>query len=211
MPEPRASRRLRALGLAVALGVVAGVVAALVHGTGTRAASSAPRPLRAQIRWDPGEKAAPGFVLRDENGRVSSLAALRGHPVLLTFLDSVCTRECPIEGRVLADVERRIARTDAVVTVVSVDPWSETPATVRRYARKARWTGGWHWFLGSAAALRPVWGSYHVGVRRVPGDVMHSAVLYLIDRHGDLRAGYLFPFAAGAVARDVRTVAGGGA
>lgn len=210
MPDARRSRPLRAVALAIAIGVVAGGVAALLHGTGTTAASSAPRPLRAQIRWDAGEKQAPTFVLGGENGRRSSLAALRGRPVLLTFLDSVCKRECPIEGHVLADVERRIARTGAVVAVVSVDPWSETRATVRRFARKAGWTGRWEWFLGSAPALRPVWRAYHVGVRRVPGDVMHSVVLYLIDRRGDLRAGYLFPFSAEDVARDLHTLARGG-
>lgn len=210
MRRAQGFRALPAVALAVAIGAFAGVAAAMLHSKGSTIASGAPRPLRAQIRWDAGEKRAPVFTLRDAKRGRLSLAALRGRPVLLTFLDSVCKRECPIEGRVLADVERRLASTRATVAIVGVDPWAETPATVRRFTRKADWTGRWEWFLGSAAALRPVWRSYRVGVRRTPGDVMHSLVLYLIDGRGDLRGGYLFPFAAADVAHDVRVLATGG-
>lgn len=200
---------LRAIGLAVVLGAVAGSGVALVHGNGGNASTGRPQATRAQVRWDAGEKLAPVFALRDQNGRRLSFASWRGRPVVLTFLDSVCKRECPVEGRVLTDVERHARGTGMVLAVVGVDPWSETPATVRRFARKLHWTGDWHWFLGSLHTLRPVWNAYGIAVRRIPGDVAHSVALYVIDRRGDLRAGYLFPFSAPDVARDVRTLAAG--
>jgi protein SCO1/2 len=207
MTEPRL-RRVRTIGLAVALGSAAGIGAALVHGVGGTAASSPrPRVLRAQVRWDTGEKPAPPFALRDEAGRRLSLTSFRGRPVLLTFLDSVCKRECPLEGRALTDVERQARSTGMVLAVVGVDPWSESSTTVRRFARRLHWTGRWHWFLGSARALRPVWRAYGVDVRRTPGDVAHSIVLYVIDRSGDLRAGYLFPFSTSDVVHDLRALA----
>lgn len=207
------NRRLhaRALALAVAVGVAAGTAAALVHGSGGNAADGRPDGMRAQIRWDPGEKVAPVFALRDQTGRRLSLAAWRGRPILLTFLDSVCKRECPIEGRVLTDVERQARGTGMVLAVVGVDPWSETAATARRFARRLHWSGDWHWFLGSLHTLRPVWRAYHIAVRRIPGDVAHNVALYVIDRHGDLRAGYLFPFSASDVAHDVHVLAAGSA
>ena len=40
--------------------------------------------------------AAPGFSLSDQDGRPVSLASLRGKVVLLTFLDPVCTSDCPL-------------------------------------------------------------------------------------------------------------------
>lgn len=207
MTEPRL-RRIRTIGLAVALGSAAGIGAALIHGVGSTAASS-PRPqvLRAQVRWDPGQKPAPGFALRDEAGRRLSLTSFRGRPVLLTFLDSVCKKECPLEGRALTDVEREARSTGMVLAVVGVDPWSETSTTVRRFARRLHWSGRWHWFLGSLRALRPVWRAYGIDVRRIPGDIAHSVALYVIDTHGDLRAGYLFPFSPSDVAHDVRALA----
>jgi hypothetical protein len=37
----------------------------------------------------------------------------------------------------------------------------------------------------------------------VRGDIVHSTALYVIDRHGDERAGFLMPFVPGLVAGDL--------
>ena len=39
---------------------------------------------------------AKGFQLTDQHGQLVSLASLRGKVVLLTFLDPVCTTDCPL-------------------------------------------------------------------------------------------------------------------
>ena len=127
--------------------------------------------------------------------------------VLLTFLDSKCVRECPIEGRVLGDVLRGIKATRADTVVVSVDPWADTPASARTFAARSGWSGDWQWLLGNKAALAPVWRAYNIAVKRTPHDILHSTALYLIDPAGDLRAGYLFPFSAAAVTQDVKRLA----
>ena len=55
-----------------------------------------PWPSRATApRWT---LPAPGFQLTDQNGQPVSLASLRGKVVLMTFLDPVCTTDCPIIG-----------------------------------------------------------------------------------------------------------------
>jgi cytochrome oxidase Cu insertion factor (SCO1/SenC/PrrC family) len=192
--------------LAATIGVAIGLAAALLHGSPRSAAQ--PTPLRAQITWTAGARPAPGVALRDESGATISLHSLRGHVVLLTFLDSRCTRECPLEGRVLGDVLRGIKGTGADTVVVSVDPWADTPVTARIFAERAGWSGNWRWLLGNKAALAPVWRAYNIAVKRTPGDILHSTALYLIDPAGDLRAGYLFPFSAAAVTQDVRRLAG---
>lgn len=211
MPIMRMRRpggRSSTIALALTLGVALGLAAVLVRGTTrTPAAQPALYPMRAQVTWGRGTKRAPAFSLRDQNDRPTSVAALRGHPVLLTFLDSVCRSECPLEGRALADVQRRIAGSGAVLAVVSVDPWADTPETARAFARKSHWDSGWRWLFGSVRSLRPVWAAYSIGVQRRRGDVAHSTALYLIDGRGYLRAAYLFPFASSAVAHDVRAVA----
>jgi cytochrome oxidase Cu insertion factor (SCO1/SenC/PrrC family) len=187
------------------IGIAIGLAAALVH----RSRGSAPRPspLRAQITWPAGLKAAPGLALRNQKGAAVSLQGLRGRVVLLTFLDSRCTRECPIEGRVLGDVLRGIKGTGAHALVVSVDPWADTPASARAFAARSGWSANWQWLLGDRSALAPVWHAYNIAVKRTPGDILHSAALYLIGPAGDLRAGYLFPFSASAVTHDVERLA----
>src|SRR5438093_955729 len=87
----------------------------------------APAPaLHAQATWPAGARRAPDFRLRDQAGRPMTLSSQRGRVVLLTFLDSHCTQECPIQGRLLAGVQRRLgARTRVALVVVTVDPWAD--------------------------------------------------------------------------------------
>jgi protein SCO1/2 len=206
MPR-RLPLQLRLAVFAATIGIAVGVAAALVHRSQGSAAQ--PGPLRAQITWAAGAKAAPGLALRDQSGATVSLKSLRGRVVLLTFLDSKCTRECPIEGHVLGDVFDRMKGTSAVALVVSVDPWADTPRSARTFAARAGWSGNWRWLLGNKAALAPVWRAYNIAVKRTPGDILHSTALYLIDPGGHLRAGYLFPFSADSVAQDVQRLAEG--
>jgi protein SCO1 len=206
MADKPSRRYALIIGAAATLGAAIGLAAALERTSHTSTAKGA-GSLRGQVTWAPGTKSAPPLALLDENGATVSLASLRGHVVLLTFLDSRCNRQCPVEARTLADVQRRVAGASAVLAVVSVDPWADTPVSARAFAARSGWRGKWHWLLGSKAALAPVWHSYNIAVKRTPGDILHASALYLIDRRGDLRAGYLFPFAAGDVSRDVRRLA----
>ena len=55
---------------------------------------------------------APAFTLTDQYGRPASLAGLHGKVVLLTFLDPVCTSDCPV----IAQSSARPTRCSAAVT-----------------------------------------------------------------------------------------------
>jgi cytochrome oxidase Cu insertion factor (SCO1/SenC/PrrC family) len=188
-------------------GIGIGAALALVHRGSTPVLPAAPA-LHAQATWPAHAKVAPDFRLRDEHGQMTALSSERGHVVLLTFLGSHCRQECPIEGRLLAAVQRRLGvRAPAHLLVVSVDPWADTARGARAFAARARWRSGWHWLLGAPVELKPIWAEYAVGVRRTPSDVNHTAVLYLIDREGYERAAYLVPFLPADVAADVRGLA----
>ena len=136
--------------------------ASALHALGSQSrpsavAGSSRRPSRPG-RVEPGARAAPAFTLRDQTGTPVSLAALRGRPVLLTFLDSQCTQQCPIQGRQLASILRRLpAAQRPVLVVVSVDPSGDTPASIRsamaKWGLAGPWT--WHWLNGSRLGWRP--------------------------------------------------------
>ena len=52
--------------------------------------------------------------------------------------------------------------------------------------------------------------AYHIYVAPpANGDISHTEALYLIDRRGDERSGYLYPYAPGFVAPDLGVLAGG--
>lgn len=204
-------RRIPRAGWALVLVLAAVIGSAVGIGLARNSPSvAAPADLQAQVTWAPGTKAASDFAFKDQNGRLVSLRSVRGRPVLLTFLDSRCKAQCPLEGRVLGEVGRRLDRPSRpVLMVVSIDPWADTAATARAFTAESRWSGPWHWLFGTKVTLAPVWRRYGIGVKPAGGDIGHSTALYLIDGRGDMRAGYLFPFSAATVARDARALAAG--
>jgi cytochrome oxidase Cu insertion factor (SCO1/SenC/PrrC family) len=191
---------------------VAGVVAGVAIGALRHARRHPLVPdFHGQATWGDGARPAPPFALRDQRGTLVSLRALRGRPVLLTFLDSRCTQECPIAGRELGSILRRLpAAQRPALVVVSVDPRGDTPAGIRRALAKWKLAGPWavHWLNApTRAALARVWRAYGVVVEPATNDIVHSLALYLIDRNGDERTGYLFPFLQSFVQRDLTRLA----
>ncbi|HEY8775635.1 MAG TPA: SCO family protein [Gaiellaceae bacterium] len=211
--RPRVSLRLAMMILliAVVVGAGGGAVLRLLHGSGTAAARSALPTLHGQAVWKAGARRAPNFVLRDQSGSAVSLASLRGSPVVLTFLDSQCTSSCPIEGRQLGSILRRLpAAQRPTLVIVSVDQSGDTPAGIRHALAKWSLIGPWavHWLNARThAQLASVWRSYGVRVVPTTNDIMHSLALYLIDRRGYERTAYLFPFLPGFVQRDLGRLA----
>lgn len=189
-----------AVGAAMLVGVLVGIVVHL-------ATLSSPTVLSLPLYhgegvWGPGERLAPPFKLRDQNGKLVSLASQRGQPVLIAFLRASRTGLARSEGVALAQTEAVLAGTrKPVLDVISLDRGADTPARIR--AATADWglTGPYHWLGGSSVTLAQVRRQY--GVVPVAGA---AGPLFLVDRHGFERAGYLFPFVPNVLARDLRTL-----
>lgn len=136
-----------------------------------------------------GGKSATPFQLADQNGSVISLAALRGHPVVLTFLDATCTSECPITAQYLGWTAQALGSKAASVAwlAMSVNP-QNTPADGRQFIAKNKVTIPIHILLGTHAQLARLWHAYGIYVQPVPGgDTIHTIVTYLIDEQGQTR------------------------
>jgi protein SCO1/2 len=183
----------------------------VLTGSGTAAVGPALPMLHGQAVWQAGARRAPNIRLRDQTGRVVSLASLRGRPVLLTFLDSQCKSSCPIVGRQLGSVLRRLPAAERpTLVIVSVNHTGDTPTGIRYALAEWHLNGPWavHWLNASTRAqLASVWRSYGVRVVPTTNDVVHSLALYLIDRRGYERTAYLFPFLQGFVQRDLGRLA----
>jgi protein SCO1/2 len=198
--------RPRLAALAIALAALGGTGVALVAhlALGSAEAGLALPQMHGQASWPAGERPAAPFELRDQNGRVVSLPRLRDRTVLLTFLDSRCVEQCPLAGRQLGIMLRGMASADRpTLLIVSVDPAGDTPASIRRAMRTWGLAGPyrWHWLRGSKGELAAVWRAYGIAEERA------SLALYLIDRRGFERTGYLFPFLPNFVALDLQTLA----
>ena len=137
--------------------------------------------------------AAPGFALEDQAGRTVTVAAQRGHWLVVTFLYTHCPDVCPL---IAAQLDRAIGtpvgrRAGLHVIAVSVDPERDTLAAVRRYAVTHRLAPSFHWGIGTRAQLERVWRAYHVAALPGPrGTVTHSTFEILVDPEGKERAIY---------------------
>jgi protein SCO1 len=194
------------VGLTVGIGAEFLLAKALPRAT----PGAAPAGLHGEATWAAGGRPAPPITtLRDQTGDRFSLASERGRTVAMVFFDSHCHQECPLAGRALAAADRSLPRAQRpVLVVVSVNPL-DTPASTRAAARTWGLAGlaPWHWLRGTHAQLAAVWKAYGIYVQPEPGDISHTEALYLIDRRGDERSGYLYPYIPGLVARDMRTLA----
>lgn len=168
----------RALALAVLL--LAGC------GGGSKAQKLAGIAVDPQVR-------APNFALEDQSGRTVTVAAQRGHWLVVTFLYTHCPDVCPL---IAAHLNRAIdapagRRAELRVIAVSVDPARDTLAAVRRYAVTHRLAPSFRWAIGSRAQLARVWHAYHVAAQPGPkGTVTHSTFEILVDPQGRERAIY---------------------
>ncbi len=205
------SRRAAAAAIAVAalVGIGLGVGVHQLRSGGSGDAEALAK-VRGQAVWPAGLREAPDFALPDQAGRRLALNSLHGRPVILTFMDSQCHQECPLEGRALAAAFRTVPAAERpVVIAVSVNPWEDTPGSARRAIKRFGLAPfEWRWLLGSKAALEPVWRKYGIEVRQTSGDIEHTDATYLIDAKGFERAGMVYPFLPTWVSDDLEVLAG---
>jgi protein SCO1/2 len=155
--------------------------------------------------WREGQRRAPGFRLKDQNGQSVSLAAYRGRPVIVTFIDPLCRNLCPLAAHVLNQVDRDLpAAQRPVILAVSVDIYADSRADLLQDYRRWDLVPQWHWAVGKPRELEAVWRRYHVGVsvktKRIAGTtvhyVTHDEVAFIVDRAGYVRALYGWPYYA---------------
>ncbi len=136
---------------------------------------------------------APAFSFADQNGRTVSLASLAGHTVVLTFLDPVCTSDCPLIAQELRIMDQMLGGDAADVDLVAVDanPLYRSTAVTMAFTRQERLDQlhNWHYLTGPLPQLENVWSSYGLQTAIAPGGAMvaHADLLYVIDRTGHLR------------------------
>jgi cytochrome oxidase Cu insertion factor (SCO1/SenC/PrrC family) len=113
----------------------------------------------------PAHLLAAAFDLPSYRGPHVRLAALRGKVVLMTFLDTDCTDQCPVIARFIARGLRALtpaARQKTVALALSTDPRIDTPASIRSFLTKERANGALDFPVDSVPRMRPVWKAYYV-------------------------------------------------
>ena len=199
--------------MVVATGVPILVLTAFRHSSSASGAQVGSVLTPPPFSWPAGRRAAPGFVLRDQNGRRVSVAAYRGRAVIVTFIDPLCRNLCPLEAKVLNDVVGRMpASQRPEILAVSVDVYANARANLLQDVRKWELVPQWRWAVGRPSQLAAVWKQYKVGVlvttKKIAGNtinyITHTEAAYIIDASGHERALFLWPFYPQDVERTLR-------
>ncbi len=127
------------------------------------------------------------FGLRDEDGKAVRLAAMRGTPVVVTFLYTTCEDTCPLTvDQIRAGLDE--LGHDVPVIAVSVDPKNDTSRAAKRFSLQRQMTGRMRWVLGDQPQLERLWTAY--GVQPQSDTTEHSASTVLLDKRGRQRVGF---------------------
>ncbi len=177
------------------------VLNAALLGVGLWARLTTPPPLQGAVLTPP--VPAYDFRLVDQGGRSVSFSGFRGKAVALTFLYTHCPDICPVVADQMRATYQRLGDLTGRVAfvAVSVDPNGDTPAAIREFLKAHRVEGILTYLHGSFAQLRPVWARYYVGSdatevnpeavaasQPTPQQVGHTAIVYVIDPKGEIRA-----------------------
>jgi protein SCO1/2 len=159
---------------------------------------------------DLGGVAAPDFHLSDQFGNPVSLAQFRGHPVVLTFLYTHCPDTCPLIADKLHLTISKLGNDASKVGVlaVSTDPERDDMAAAYQFSLMHNLLNQWHFLVGSAAQLQPVWSAYHVFASAptptaTGATVDHTVAIYVLDKSGHERVFLSEDFAPDVLASDL--------
>jgi cytochrome oxidase Cu insertion factor (SCO1/SenC/PrrC family) len=196
MDSPRTPRTLARLAL------TAGAVAVVLVGTVPMALAATDRtadPVVSEaLNGAPTtlDTPAPPFALVDQDGTAVTLSSLRGRTVALTFLDPVCTSDCPVIAQEFRQAARMLGHSAGPVALVAVvaNPIYRSLRFTRAFDRQEGMSrvADWHFLTGSVSALHRVWAAYGAPALVVPAGAMvdHAEQVVIIDRQGNERAAF---------------------
>jgi cytochrome oxidase Cu insertion factor (SCO1/SenC/PrrC family) len=136
---------------------------------------------------------APNFTLTSQDGHQVSLASLRGKVVLLTFLDPVCTTDCPLIAQEMRAANTLLGAKAANTELVAVvaNPTYTSTAFTQAFTRQEGLdqVPNWLYLTGPLSRLQAVWQGYGIQVENLPAGAMsaHNDLAYVISASGRVR------------------------
>lgn len=142
-------------------------------------------------------EAIPSIPMVNQDGKTVDLTDFRGKAVLITFVDTQCTDDCPIITRLFGRINQLLSRDPLAyarsqLITVSLDPSHDTPPVLRRYGLKylrGQAAGFAHWqFVDlTPANLHRLAAGFGVTYARSHGDIVHSLDISLIGADNTLQ------------------------
>jgi protein SCO1/2 len=139
---------------------------------------------------------APEFALTSQDGQRIALSDLRGKVVAVTFIFTFCSATCPVLTPMMSLVQDRLGPdfgTNVAFVSITIDPDRDTSEVLKLYAQMhGADVPGWSFLTGKASVIQDLTRRYGVFTSKTAdGDIEHSFLTSIIDRHGTLRVQYI--------------------
>jgi cytochrome oxidase Cu insertion factor (SCO1/SenC/PrrC family) len=141
----------------------------------------------------PGNYHPPNFTLLDQDGRRVTLHSLRGKVLLITYLDPVCTTDCPIIAQEFKQADRLLGKQarDVELVAINANPIYRSPSVLQAFDRDEDLgqVTNWIYLTGRLAQLRQAWNTFGVDAQVSPAGAMiaHAEGAAILDATGRMR------------------------
>jgi protein SCO1 len=134
-----------------------------------------------------GEK-LPETRFIDQAGHAASLADWRGRTLVIAFVYTHCTDQCPLVTNKFARLATMLPHDRFRLLEVSIDPARDTPDVIARYAREHHVDGSvWSVLTGDSEALDRFERSMGISVVTAPGgELLHNERTVVVAPDGTL-------------------------
>lgn len=131
----------------------------------------------------------PPFALTDQSGTKVRSESLHGHALVVSFVFTRCTDACPLVTAQLARVQAR-AHAEGLggrvrFVSITVDPVTDTPDVLRRYAQGFGIDlGTWQFFTGAPDEVERVVRAFGAAAQVTRERLTHGSLVVLVDAQG---------------------------
>jgi protein SCO1/2 len=150
--------------------------------------------------FQPIDRDAPPFALKDAEGRAVGLEDLRGKVAVLHFVYTSCPDVCPLHAERIAEIQEMVNQTPMRELVqfvtITTDPGHDTPEVMREYG-PAHGLDPVNWMFLTSDPDQPEDTTRnlaerfgHTFTRTEGGYQTHGVVTHVIDREGRWQANF---------------------
>jgi protein SCO1/2 len=132
----------------------------------------------------------PDIPMVNQDGRTIHLQDDRGKAILITFIDTECTDDCPVITARFAKVNALLSKDPRAYAAsrlisISLDPRHDTPPVLHRYGLKyihgySATFSHWEFAVPSAPRLKRLATAFGVAYLPTQGDILHTMETVLI-------------------------------
>jgi len=128
------------------------------------------------------------WVWTDEQGKSVTFADWRGEPLVVAVFYTSCRRTCPQTLRTLRTIHTTFTRENpaAHFLLVTLDPTTHTPETLREFKNTEDLPVSWHLLMGSVDQTRDFTDLLDIHVMDLDEHFVHETKIVLFDARGML-------------------------